>query len=58
MSHQWLAVFSNFVKEKKWHFCLFKIATQGVSLWYFHVYMYYSPIWVISSIFLSTFSIF
>jgi hypothetical protein len=29
---------SDFVKEKKnWHFCLFKIATQGVSLWHFHV---------------------
>jgi hypothetical protein len=34
--------FSDFAKErkKKWHFCLFRIATQGVSLWHFHVYMY------------------
>jgi hypothetical protein len=31
-------------KKKKWHFCLFKITTQGVSLWYFHVYMCYNPI--------------
>jgi hypothetical protein len=23
-------------------FCLFKIAIQGVSLWHFHVYMYYN----------------
>jgi hypothetical protein len=23
-------------------FCLFKIATQGVSLWHFHVYMFYN----------------
>jgi hypothetical protein len=47
-------LFSDFAKErkKKWHFCLFKIATQGVSLWYFHVYMYYNLIWFISSIFL------
>jgi hypothetical protein len=33
-------LFSDFVREKKWHFCLFKIATQGVSLWHFHVYMH------------------
>jgi hypothetical protein len=41
-------------KRKKWHFCLFKIkiATQGVSLWQFHVYMYYNPSWFISCIFL------
>jgi hypothetical protein len=25
-------LFSDFVKEKKWHFSLFKMATQGVSL--------------------------
>jgi hypothetical protein len=31
---------------------LFKIATQGVSLWHFHEYMYYSLIWFISSTFL------
>jgi hypothetical protein len=39
---------------KKWHFCLFniKIAKQGVSLWHFHVYMYYNPSWFISPIFL------
>jgi hypothetical protein len=28
------------------------MATQGVSLWHFHVYMYYSLIWFIPSIFL------
>jgi hypothetical protein len=31
---------SDFVEEKrKWYFCLFeiKVATQGVSLWHFHV---------------------
>jgi hypothetical protein len=32
-------LFFNFVKDKKWHFCLFKVGIQGVSLW--HVYMYY-----------------
>jgi hypothetical protein len=26
-------------RKKKWHFCLFKIATQEVSLWLFHVYV-------------------
>jgi hypothetical protein len=31
---------------------LFKIATQGVSLWQVHVYMYYNLNWFISSIFL------
>jgi hypothetical protein len=31
---------------------LFKIATQSVSLWHFHVCMYYSPICFISSLFL------
>jgi hypothetical protein len=31
---------------------LFMVATQGVSLWHFHVYMYYNPHWFISSIFL------
>jgi hypothetical protein len=39
-------------KKNKWHFWLFKITTQGVSLWHFHVYMYYNPNWFISSIFL------
>jgi hypothetical protein len=29
---------------------LFKIATQGVSLWHFHVYVYYQPSWFIFSI--------
>jgi hypothetical protein len=24
-------------RRKKWHICLFEIATQGVSLWNFHV---------------------
>jgi hypothetical protein len=28
-----------FCKEKQWHFCFFKIATQGVSLGHFHVYV-------------------
>jgi hypothetical protein len=32
--------------------CLYKISTQGVSSLYFHVYMYYSPNWFISSIFI------
>jgi hypothetical protein len=32
-------LFSNFVKRKKWHFCLFKVATQGVSLQHFQEYM-------------------
>jgi hypothetical protein len=29
------------IRRKKWHFSLFeiKVATQGVSLWYFHVYI-------------------
>jgi hypothetical protein len=39
-------------RKKEWHFSLFKIATQWVSLWHFHIYMYYSPSLVISSIFL------
>jgi hypothetical protein len=36
-------LFSDFVKKKKkkWHFCLFKIAIWGVSLWHFHVYVYF-----------------
>jgi hypothetical protein len=33
-------------------FCLFKIATQGLSLWDFQAYVHYSLIWFISSIFL------
>jgi hypothetical protein len=41
---------SYFVKEKKWHFCLFKVGIQGVSLWHFHVYMYYNQNWLILSI--------
>jgi hypothetical protein len=45
-------LFSNFVKEKKWHFCLFNIATQGVFLWHFHVDMYYNLYWFTFSIFL------
>jgi hypothetical protein len=40
------------VLQKKWHFCLFKIATQGVSLWYFYVFIYSNLNWFISSIFL------
>jgi hypothetical protein len=38
-------------RRGKWHLCLFP-AIQGVSLWYFLVHIYYSPIWFISSIFL------
>jgi hypothetical protein len=42
---------SNFVKVKKMTiFFLFKIATQGVSLWHSHVYMNYNPTWFISSV--------
>jgi hypothetical protein len=37
---------------KKRHFCLHKIALQGISLWHFHVYMYYNLNWFIPSIFL------
>jgi hypothetical protein len=49
-------LFSIFEKR---HFCLFKMAIQGVSLWYFHVYMYYKLKWFIHSIFLlSTFDSF
>jgi hypothetical protein len=33
-----------FCKRKKMTICLFKIAIQGVSLLYFHVYMYYNQI--------------
>jgi hypothetical protein len=45
-------LFSDFVKEKKWYFCLLMVATQGVSLWHFHVYMYYNLNGFIASIFL------
>jgi hypothetical protein len=38
-------------------FCLFKVFIQGVSLWYFHVYMYYNPNWFIPFIFLFLLSI-
>jgi hypothetical protein len=31
---------------------LFKIATHRISLWHFHVYRNYCPIWFISSVFL------
>jgi hypothetical protein len=40
------------ILEKKRHFCLSKIVTQGVSLWHFHVFMYYNSKWLMSSIFL------
>jgi hypothetical protein len=41
---------------KKRHFCLFKIAIQVVSLWHFHVCVYYILSWFVPSIFLlSTF---
>jgi hypothetical protein len=43
-----ILLFSNFVNGKKWHFCLFKICTQGISLWHFHEYMYYN--WIGSSL--------
>jgi hypothetical protein len=45
-------LFSDFVKEKNKIKFLLKITTQEFSLWHFHVCMYYSPIWFISSIFL------
>jgi hypothetical protein len=45
-------LFSVLVKKKKMTFCLFKIALQGAWLWHFCVYMFYSPNWFISSIFL------
>jgi hypothetical protein len=45
-------LFSNLVKEKKWNFCLFKIAIHRVPLWHFQVYMYHNPNFFISSIFL------
>jgi hypothetical protein len=32
------------IKRKTWHFCLFE--TQGVSIWYFHVYRYYTANWL------------
>jgi hypothetical protein len=37
---------------KKMHFCLFKIALQGVSLWHFHVHMFYNSNRFMLSIFL------
>jgi hypothetical protein len=39
-----------FVFEKK-HFCLFKVAVQGISFWHFHSYMYYNSNCLIPSIF-------
>jgi hypothetical protein len=42
-------LFSIFEKR---YFCLLKIAIQGVSLWHFHVCMYYNPYWFIISVFL------
>jgi hypothetical protein len=39
-------------RRKKWYICLCKINTQGISLWHFHVYVCYSRICFISSIFL------
>jgi hypothetical protein len=41
----------------KRHFCLFKIAIQGVSFWYFHVYTYYKTNWFIPSTFLLSTSV-
>jgi hypothetical protein len=46
-------MFSVFEKNKRL-FGLFKIAIHGVSLWHFHVYMYYNPNWFISVFLLST----
>jgi hypothetical protein len=37
---------------------LFKVAIQGISLWYFHVYMCYNPNWFISSVFLLSILVF
>jgi hypothetical protein len=31
-------LFSSFVHENKWHFCLYKIAIQGISLWHLHTH--------------------
>jgi hypothetical protein len=42
-------LFYIFIKK---HFCLFKIAVQGASLWHFHVYVYYNLNWFMPSIFL------
>jgi hypothetical protein len=39
-------------RRKTWHFLLFKRATWGVTLWHFHIYVYCSLIWFMSSIFL------
>jgi hypothetical protein len=38
--------------ERKKDIFLFKISTQRVSLWHFHVNMYYNPNWFIPSILL------
>jgi hypothetical protein len=43
--------FLSFIFEKR-HFHLFKVAIQGVSLWHFHVSMYYITNCFIPSIFL------
>jgi hypothetical protein len=41
------------IKGKTWHFEIeIKVATQGVSLWYFYVCMNYNPTWFFSSNFL------
>jgi hypothetical protein len=39
-------------KRKRRHFYLFKVALEGISLWHFHVYMYFNPNWFMLSIFL------
>jgi hypothetical protein len=36
-------------KKKNMTFLFVCVATRGVSLQYFHVYMYYNPNWFISS---------
>jgi hypothetical protein len=45
------------VHSWKQHFCLFKIAMQGVLLWHFHGYMCYNPNCFIPSIFLLSASV-
>jgi hypothetical protein len=55
--HPSVIQFCKRTKKEKWHFCLLKIATQGVALWHFRVYMYHNPNWFIF-IFLKNFTYF
>jgi hypothetical protein len=48
----YLAFLSSVYVKRKLAFCLFKIAMQEVSMWHFHVYMYYNPNCFIPSVFL------